>query len=56
LATIQKIQHTYPGLIIAGGIRDGIGMADRMKQAKTIADEILAGRSHSEPAVRYSLT
>ncbi len=33
---IENIQKTYPGLILAGGIRDGIGMADRIKQAYTI--------------------
>ena len=37
---IETIQRNYPGLILAGGIRDGIGMADRIKQARTIADEI----------------
>ena len=38
--TIDELQNQYPGLILAGGIRDGIGMADRIKQAKTIADQI----------------
>ncbi|MBN2807480.1 MAG: protoporphyrinogen oxidase [Prolixibacteraceae bacterium] len=37
---IETIQQKYPGLILAGGIRDGIGMADRIKQARTIADEL----------------
>jgi oxygen-dependent protoporphyrinogen oxidase len=40
--TIDALQKQYPGLILAGGIRDGIGMADRIKQAKTIADQIIA--------------
>jgi protoporphyrinogen/coproporphyrinogen III oxidase len=40
LQAIIEIQSRYPGLILAGGIRDGIGMADRIRQAKTIADEI----------------
>ena len=35
--TIQKIEEQYPGIILAGNIRDGIGMADRIKQARTIA-------------------
>ena len=52
LEAIHKIQHQYPGLILAGGIRDGIGMADRIKQAKTIAVEILASESVSESATR----
>lgn len=40
--SIENIQQSYPGLIIAGSIRDGIGMADRIKQARTIADSIAA--------------
>ncbi|MFA9391754.1 MAG: protoporphyrinogen oxidase [Prolixibacteraceae bacterium] len=38
--TIDRLQKEYPGLILAGGIRDGIGMADRIKQARTIADQL----------------
>ncbi len=41
LAAIQKIEKKYPGLILAGNIRDGIGMADRVKQAKNIANQII---------------
>jgi len=40
---IEQIQQKYPGLILAGNIRDGIGMADRVKQGRTIAEE-LAGK------------
>jgi len=40
---INRIQAQYPGLILAGNIRDGIGMADRVKQAKIIS-EMLIGR------------
>lgn len=35
--TIEKIENQYKGLIIAGNLRDGIGMADRIKQAAVIA-------------------
>ena len=38
--TINQIQQKYPGLILAGNIRDGIGMADRIKQARTIVEEL----------------
>lgn len=38
---IEKLQQKYPGLILAGNIRDGIGMADRVKQGRTIADELI---------------
>ncbi len=37
---IQNVQRKYPGLILAGNIRDGIGMADRIKQARTIVAEL----------------
>ncbi|MCF8222655.1 MAG: protoporphyrinogen oxidase [Bacteroidales bacterium] len=39
-AAINKIQDQYPGLYIAGNIRDGIGMADRVKQAGQLAESI----------------
>lgn len=38
---IADIEKTHPGLYLAGNIRDGIGMSDRVKQARNIADEIL---------------
>ena len=40
LQRINELEAKYPGLILAGNIRDGIGMADRIKQAKTIADNL----------------
>lgn len=41
LSAIDRIQKQYPGLLIAGSVRDGIGMSDRVKQAKTIFKEII---------------
>lgn len=41
LAAIEEIQQKYAGLWLAGAIRDGIGMADRIQQASKLADEIL---------------
>lgn len=38
--TINQLQEKYPGLILAGNIRNGIGMADRIKQARDIAGEL----------------
>ncbi|MGE5447435.1 MAG: protoporphyrinogen oxidase [Bacteroidales bacterium] len=38
---IEKLQQKYPGLILAGNIRDGIGMADRVKQGRTIAEQLI---------------
>ena len=40
LESIEKIENDNPGLILAGNIRDGIGMADRIKQAKIISEEL----------------
>lgn len=40
LAAIRIIENMNPGLILAGNIRDGIGMADRVKQARIIATQI----------------
>ena len=38
---IEKLQLKYPGLILAGNIRDGIGMADRVKQGRSIAEDLI---------------
>lgn len=38
LNTVDKLQERYKGLIIAGGLRDGIGLADRIKQATKLAN------------------
>ncbi len=37
---IEKVQEQYKGLKIAGNLRDGIGMADRIKQACDLAEEL----------------
>lgn len=42
LAAIDEVQKQYPHLIIAGNLRNGIGMADRVKQARTIAEQLIA--------------
>ncbi len=39
--TIEKLEEKYQGLFLAGSMRNGIGMADRIKQAKTIVDKIM---------------
>lgn len=38
---IHKLEELYPGLHLAGAIRDGIGIPDRIKQAKHLAMYIL---------------
>lgn len=35
--TIKKLENQYKGLIIGGNLRNGIGMADRIKQGKELA-------------------
>lgn len=35
--TIEELEKRYPGLILAGNIKGGIGMADRIRQAASIA-------------------
>ncbi len=38
--TIRQIESEFPGLIIGGNLRDGIGMADRILQARALADKV----------------
>ena len=40
LCTIAKIESQFPGLILAGNLRDGIGMADRIQQGVNIAKQL----------------
>lgn len=40
LAAVAKLQAQYPTLRIAGNLRDGIGIGDRIKQAFDIAEEL----------------
>ena len=42
LEAITKIENENKGLHLAGSIRDGVGIADRVKQAKDLADLIAA--------------
>ncbi len=43
LKAIKQIEKQFPGLILAGNIRDGIGIADRIKQGRIIAEELIKG-------------
>lgn len=40
LAAIDRLQKQYPGLILGGSIRDGIGMADRIRQAVAFTSDL----------------
>lgn len=41
LTAISELETENQGLILAGNIRDGIGMADRIKQGKTVANQLI---------------
>ena len=38
---VAAIEKDYPGLVIGGNLRDGIGMGHRITQATTIANHII---------------
>lgn len=42
LEAIERIETAYPGIHLAGNIRDGIGIADRVKQGYQVAQKIIA--------------
>lgn len=41
--TVDRLQKQYPGLLIGGNLRGGIGMSDRIKQGRELAESVLAG-------------
>ncbi len=40
IMAIELLESIYPGLTLGGNIRDGIGMADRIRQGRTMAENI----------------
>ncbi|MDX9881178.1 MAG: protoporphyrinogen oxidase [Prolixibacteraceae bacterium] len=40
LGAIAELENEHPGLLLAGNVRNGIGMSDRIKQGKEIAEKI----------------
>jgi oxygen-dependent protoporphyrinogen oxidase len=40
LKAIEKMESTYAGLLLGGNIRGGIGMADRIRQGRMLAETI----------------
>ena len=40
---VDKIQSNFKGLLIGGNLHGGIGMADRVKQGKLLADTVING-------------
>lgn len=41
LKAIEQLENEHPGLLLAGNIRDGIGIADRIKQGIAVASDII---------------
>ena len=41
LKAVEDLQTQYPGLIVGGNLRNGIGMADRILQARLLAESVL---------------
>jgi oxygen-dependent protoporphyrinogen oxidase len=39
---IEEVEKQFPGFVIGGNLRNGIGMADRIQQGKMLADALLA--------------
>lgn len=48
LTAIDFLQSNHPGLILAGGIRDGIGLGDRIRQATEISEKI-----RNQPIIKH---
>ncbi len=40
-SAITEIEQQYPGLVIGGNLRNGIGMADRILQARILSDSVV---------------
>ncbi len=41
LKTIENIERQFPGIILAGNMRDGFGLAERVKQGVKIAEALI---------------
>jgi oxygen-dependent protoporphyrinogen oxidase len=44
LETIEQVESRFPGLFLGGNMRDGIGMADRIRQGRKMAEQVLKSR------------
>ena len=42
---IEEVEKQYPGFLIGGNLRNGIGMADRILQGRMLANKVLAADS-----------
>ena len=50
-AAVDKIEKEFKGLIIGGNLKEGIGLADRVKQGRRIAGEMLNQVQHDGTTV-----
>lgn len=41
IKTIAQLETQFPGLVLAGNIRDGIGIADRINQGRNVASQLI---------------
>ena len=41
LAAVAALEAAHPGLTLAGNLRDGIGMADRIRQGTAVAQRLV---------------
>ncbi len=41
LKSIAQLEVQFPGLVLAGNIRDGIGIADRINQGRNVASQLI---------------
>ncbi len=46
-AMVKNMEKKYKGLYIGGNLKDGIGMSDRVKQARSIAEKIFSEEEKS---------
>lgn len=49
IAAIGEVEKNYPGLFLGGNIQGGVGIADRVKQGKELAQKIL---NHTREATK----
>ena len=52
LKAIAELENDFPGLILAGNIRDGIGMADRVRQGRLMAERLTMKRDPGAGATK----
>ncbi len=44
IAALSEVEKNYPGLLLGGNIHQGVGIADRIKQGKILAERVIANK------------